>query len=552
MNGTSLRRTIGLAALAAVALFALAAPTLADDWPNWRGPNHDGWSTETGWLDIWPPVEVWSKDVGMGYSSVAVSEGRLYTMGWTAGKDTVYCLDANTGTEIWSDGYSCGSISYEGTRCTPTVHDGKVYTYSHEGALRIFDKVTGTVLHSATYSSGKPGWGFACSPLIEGNLVMINGQYGNCTAISNTPPYGVAWSSSSGYAQHSSPIAFTLNSQRVVAFTCRTGSSTGYLKVRDAITGAYLWSYTFGDQYLIADPLLYDGNKLYYSTGYGPGGKLIRLNVGGTTTDMWGVKHDMDSHCNTPVLLGNHMYGCDGSVNGNSPLKCVDMATGNAVWSHTDSSLYASAVTGADNKLICMHHKGYLVVIKATPTAYDAEGRAPYKVRTSLSSDWWTAAVLADGMIYCRHHNGTLVALRVSGTPTDSDSDTIGDIWETEYFPTTVACVPTEDEDGDGLNNEEEYDAGTDPTNAQSRVEVQVTFSNGSAVVTCPTIPVHGHGYDESMTRYYSFETVTDLVSETQWQPVPGSTNIPGDGNAAVCITAGKTGTFFRAAVWME
>src|SRR5262245_14956053 len=112
---------------------------LADDWPQWRGPNRDGISAEKGWSADWPaegPKQLWKGKVGVGYSSLAVSDGRLYTMGNINETDHVSCLDANTGQELWKHSYPCSSRDpngYPGTRCTPTVDSSRVFTVSREG-----------------------------------------------------------------------------------------------------------------------------------------------------------------------------------------------------------------------------------------------------------------------------------------------------------------------------------------------------------------------------------------------------------------------------------
>ena len=154
--------------------FFLSAVAGAANWPQWRGLNRDGHTTES--VGKWPPTELWRKtSVGVGYSTVSVSNGRVYTMGWANNQDTVYCFDADTGTEIWSTSYACAKGgSYPGPLSTPTVTGGKVYTFSRKGHLYCFDAVTGNVEWNVTVSTGEPNWGISGSPLVEGNLVIVN------------------------------------------------------------------------------------------------------------------------------------------------------------------------------------------------------------------------------------------------------------------------------------------------------------------------------------------------------------------------------------------
>jgi len=131
--------------LCVLALFAVALAS-GDDWPQYRGINRDGTSAETGWLQTWPPTEVWRQKVGMAYSSVAVSQGRVYTMGWTTNTDFVYCFDAYNGTNYWTFSYPNGTLKAWGPNATPTVDGDNVYTYSHTGDLYCLNRMTGAVV----------------------------------------------------------------------------------------------------------------------------------------------------------------------------------------------------------------------------------------------------------------------------------------------------------------------------------------------------------------------------------------------------------------------
>src|SRR5262245_32839423 len=105
----------------------LAVPLHADDWPRWRGPNHDGISREAGWSTAWPdegPKELWRKAIGTGFATVSVSQGRLFTGGNSDETDTIFALDAENGREIWKHAYACRvNLSEEryGPAATPTV-----------------------------------------------------------------------------------------------------------------------------------------------------------------------------------------------------------------------------------------------------------------------------------------------------------------------------------------------------------------------------------------------------------------------------------------------
>ena len=156
------------------------------DWPNWRGPNHNGISNETGWLGDWSDGQakiLWKQSIGTGFSSMAISKGRVYTMGNTAKSqrdqnpmDVVYCLDAKTGHIIWKHEYPCdlGARSYKGgTHATPTVEGDAIYTFSKQGHAFCLDAATGKPKWSKDVQKElglkPPTWGFAGSARIVGN-----------------------------------------------------------------------------------------------------------------------------------------------------------------------------------------------------------------------------------------------------------------------------------------------------------------------------------------------------------------------------------------------
>src|SRR5690349_19957749 len=124
-----------------IALALSVGPAIAADWPNFRGPTHDGISKETGWTAAWPangPKPLWKAKVGMGFSSIVVAAGRAYTQGNTSDVDTIFCFDANTGASVWKHSYAAplDAKYYEGgTSATPTVDGDQVYTVSKRGII---------------------------------------------------------------------------------------------------------------------------------------------------------------------------------------------------------------------------------------------------------------------------------------------------------------------------------------------------------------------------------------------------------------------------------
>jgi outer membrane protein assembly factor BamB len=120
------------------------------DWNQWRGGARDGATNEIAWRDNWteePPVVIWRKLVGAGYSGVVVRDGFAYTSGNAEGKDTVWCFDAETGQVIWTFSYPCRQGDYPGPRATPAVLGERLWTLSLEGQFFCLNA-----------STGKPVW----------------------------------------------------------------------------------------------------------------------------------------------------------------------------------------------------------------------------------------------------------------------------------------------------------------------------------------------------------------------------------------------------------
>src|SRR5687767_10804231 len=149
------RATAFLAMLAAQILGAPLAFAQTNDWPQWRGTNHDGVSSERNWFKPWPasgPKQLWKRNVGIGFSSVSVSNGRVFTLGNNSNDvDTVWCLDAATGRVVWTNSYPCALDPryYEGgPGATPTVDGDRVFTFSKKGHVLYLDAASGKTIWS--------------------------------------------------------------------------------------------------------------------------------------------------------------------------------------------------------------------------------------------------------------------------------------------------------------------------------------------------------------------------------------------------------------------
>jgi outer membrane protein assembly factor BamB len=406
-RGVSWRRvqSIGISLL----LVILALPLLAEDWPQWRGPSRNGISTEKGWLDHWPvegPRMAWKAEAGMGFSSFAVANGRVYTTGNSDNSDTIFCFDAATGRVLWKHSYPAdlGDKYFEGgTTGTPTVADGRVFALSRWGDVFCLEAATGKVIWSGNVSRQMgmriPSWGFAGSPTVLENLLLLN--VGDAGMALNKATGAVIWKSADKDAGYSTPLPW----KRDGRWSVLLGSGQSYLAV-DAQTGKELWRIRWLTQYGVnaADPVI-DGDRVFISSGYGKGAALLQPGSGPEPEVVWKSKV-LRTQVNGAILIDGYLYGGDGDASDKPALKCVDIADGKEKWS--EPGVTAVALMAADGKLIVLGDHGELMIAPASPKGFQPTARAQV-----LGGKCWTAPVLADGFIFCRNSRGDVVSVDV-------------------------------------------------------------------------------------------------------------------------------------------
>lgn len=406
----SVGNSAGMKLLFVAIVSLLAHQGLALDWYRWRGPDLNGISKETGWTTAWPkegPRQLWKANVGLGFSSMSVSEGRVYTMGNRNDQDTVYCFDAASGNEVWKHTYEepLDPRYYEGgTSGTPTVDGHTVYTLSRKGNLFALEAATGKVQWSKNiakeFGVAIPEWGFAGSPLVEGDLLILNaGTQG--TALNKRTGARV-WSTGKNRCGYSTPVPFDAKGRRAVVLF--GGQHLAAIEVK---TGKEIWTFPWKTSYDVnaADPII-AGDKMFVSSGYRTGGALLDL-TGGRPSVVW-KNQNMHNQLNACVLINGYLYGTSGQSGHAGDLRCVDFKTGDVKWKEASAGL--GALMAADGKLIVLSEKGELIIAEATPEKFKPLARAQV-----LGGKCWTTPVLSHGRIYCRNSQGALVCVDVSG-----------------------------------------------------------------------------------------------------------------------------------------
>jgi len=384
------------------------ATVKAADWPNWRGPNHDGISAETGWLTTWPqagPKILWEKTLGPGFCSITISKGRVYTMGNIKNNDILYCFEADTGKQIWKKSYPCPLFNKNhegGPAATPAVHGDSVYTFSKNGDAVRFKADTGQIVWHRNLPGElgikHPNWYFASSPFIIDNMVILNA--GTAGIALNKADGTVIWQNGKEPAGYSTAVPFTADGKKcVVLFTAKE------IVALIAETGKILWKIPWKTNYDVnaANPII-SGDKMFISSGYNKGCALFKISSS-DFTELWRNKN-MRNHFNSCVLWKGYIYGVDDGVS----ISCLDFKTGEVRWKQRGFG--KGSLMLADGKLIILSDRGKLAIAEASPTGYKELASAQILPEKKC----WTVPVLANGRIYARNNpDGRLVCLDVRG-----------------------------------------------------------------------------------------------------------------------------------------
>ncbi len=384
----------------------------AADWARFRGPDQNGISKETGInagaLEGGGKI-LWKANVGIGFSSITIANGRAYTMGnqkaTVGGKtdtDTVWCLDAITGKEIWKHSYAeeLDPHYYEGgPSTTPTVDGGCVFTLSKTGKAICLDAAKGTVIWEKDLAkevdAKAPTWGFSASVLIEGDLAIYN--VGTAGTALNRKTGEVVWKSGAGVSGYSAAVLFNQGKERL-AIMMTAGDATAL----NPADGKIVWSHPWKTQHDVnAADAVVSGNRFFLSSGYNHGSAVIEVKDNKSSV-VWENKN-IRNHFASSVLWKGHLYGVD-----EKELRCVDFATGAVKWS--DKVTGKGTLLMADGKIVVLTEKGELIIAAASPEAFKPLGRAQI-----LGGKCWTMPALANGKLYARNAKGDLVCVEVGG-----------------------------------------------------------------------------------------------------------------------------------------
>ena len=392
-----------------IAFFSLNL--LAQDVIQWRGVDRTGIYNETGLMKSWPadgPTLLWHFDqLGEGHSSVAIANNKIYVTGLTEGEGNLFVFDMNgklLNKKVYGPEWD---ISYNGSRSTVSISDGKLYVYSGLGNLICIDENSLNILWKKNIIDDFQGanirWGVNESPLIIGEKIIITpgGKEHNVVAL-NKNTGNIIWSCAGegDLSSYCSPLY--VSDQQVPQIVTMTAK---HILGIDAETGKKLWSFPYNNMRNIhPNTPIYDDNMLLCVLGYGKGSIMLRLTDGGRKVEQVWESKEFDSKTGGAVKIGNYVYG---SGDNHKYWFCLDWKTGEQ--KYKDNSIAVGAVIAAEGLLYCYSDKGEMALVKATPKKFDIISKYPITLGTEQH---WAHPVIYNGVLYVRHGD-TLMAYKV-------------------------------------------------------------------------------------------------------------------------------------------
>jgi outer membrane protein assembly factor BamB len=391
------------------------------DWPQWRGPAHDGVSQDADFdplalEGIDDPVSkghprlVWKNKIGVGYAGVAVAGDYAYTMGFERtsgrqGNDIVYCLREGTGEIAWTYEYPCSAATYTGPRAVPLVRDGSVYTLSWDGQLYRLDAFTGRLVWSVNVKTEygllprEEEFGFIAPPVIQDNILLLNAREWGVALDRRTG--AKVWESPKAMSGYAPPVPFVRDGRSLAAVF---GAAKLYVVAID--TGAVVASADWPTHYQgnFADPIVV-GDDILVSSTYEQGYGLFRLGPNGLTR-VYRLK-GLGAQMAAGVAMGGYYYGHDfWYYYSRGGYRCLEIATGKTRWM---KKMGMGSVIAVRNTLLLLTEYGRLIAAEARPDAFKQISACQLGVKRK--GEWFTPPTFARSRLYVRNHRGDVLCL---------------------------------------------------------------------------------------------------------------------------------------------
>jgi outer membrane protein assembly factor BamB len=382
---------------------------------DWRGIGRTGVYQESGLMKVWPepgPPKIWSaSDLGTGYSSPAIGKDLIYVTGRKDSLEYLTALDFN-GKQVWQVNFGrAWNKSYEDTRTTPTLHDGKVYMISGRGEVACHDASTGKAIWFRNayeeFSGNCNLYGISESPLIvddkvfytpggaETSMIALNKNTGDLIWKTRSIGDSAAYVSPQFVRHNGQAMIINLMGHTVFGVDPADGNilwEFDYLALKTPILNPYL-------KVTNCNTPMYHNGDIFITKGYNHPSAMLTLNQKGTGVTLKWTNDLLDTHFGGNVLLDGYLYGSNWLSNSSGNWACINWSTGQNQWEGEMNN--KGSIISADGMLYCYDEKrGQLALVPADPTKFEivssfrvSEGSGPH----------WSHPVIANGVLYVRH-----------------------------------------------------------------------------------------------------------------------------------------------------
>lgn len=365
-------------------------------WPGFRGPKRDGIARgvkiDTDWSGK-PPVQLWRRPVGPGWSSFAVNGDLMYTQEQRGENEIVSCYKATTGQPVWTHQDAARffeSNAGAGPRATPTLSNGRVYTFGATGILNVLDANNGAVLWTRNVAKETntevPFWGFSSSPLVIGDMVIV-------AASGQLVAYDAAggnrrWLGPAGGGSYSSPHLVTIDGVAQVLLV-GTGGMTS-VAVAD---GKKLWEHKWSSNMMVQPALTAEGDILLTSQENGTRRIAVNHDANGwSVAERW-TSNGLKPYFNDFVIHKGHAFGFDGRI-----LACIDLKNGERKWKGGRYGNGQLVLLPDQDLLLVLSEEGELALVGATPDQFTERAKVP-----AIQGKTWNHPVLVGDILLVRN-----------------------------------------------------------------------------------------------------------------------------------------------------
>jgi outer membrane protein assembly factor BamB len=373
-----------------------AATAKRAEWPGFRGPGRDGVvhgvKIKTDWSAS-PPVQIWRRPVGPGWSSFAVNGDVFYTQEQRGDKEVVACYRMNNGQLVWSHNDNARffeSNAGAGPRGTPTLSNGRVYAFGATGILNVLDAGNGTVVWSRNVaketSTKTPFWGFSSSPLVIGDTVIVaaSGQLVSYDAANGNR----RWLGPSIGGSYSSPHLVTINGVTQILLL----SGAGATSVSPA-DGKQLWQHAWSGNSIVQPAVTSEGDVLITSQENGARKLAVTQGAAGwSVAERW-TSNALKPYFNDFVIHKGHAFGFDGRI-----LSCIDLKDGQRKWKGGRYGNGQLVLLSDQDLLLVLTEEGELALVQATADQFTEIAKLP-----AIQGKTWNHPVLVDDVLLVRN-----------------------------------------------------------------------------------------------------------------------------------------------------